>query len=107
MLGVLLHLAASKKNRLPGSEQRMELNTYESAASPQTFVTIPTMAASSTLRLVEDLVALRLSVIKHGYSFPDAACESPFARSVLTQIVDRGYALHGQDRSFAGALLPK
>ena len=79
----------------------MKLNTYASEVVRGCFVTLPSATAASTISLVDDLAALQLHLFKHAYSFPRESSGSPFIVSVLTQIVDRGYAVHGSaDASF-------
>lgn len=75
----------------------MKLNTYASEVLPRHFVTIPTATAISTICLVDGLRALRLRLFKRAYQIPARAHDSRFIVSMLTQIVDRGYALHGPD----------
>ena len=73
----------------------MKLNTYASEVLRGCFVTLPSAAAASTISLVDDLAALQLHLFRHAYSFPQESSGSPFIVSVLTQIVDKGYAVHG------------
>jgi hypothetical protein len=80
----------------------MHLNTYRSEAVPGIFVTLPS-TATSTIQIVDDLAALRLNLVKRGYEFSDEMARRPFVVSVLTQIVDHGYAMHGPDPAFEGA----
>ena len=75
----------------------MKLNTYASETFPGRFVTIPTAKALSTISLVDGLGALRLHLFKRAYQIPARSRNAAFMVSVLTQIVDRGYALHGPD----------
>jgi len=85
----------------------MKLNTYASRVVPERFVTIPTAKAAATISLVDDLGALRLHLFKRAYRFPGRSRGAPFTVSVLTQIVDRGYALHGPDALCAPARKPR
>ena len=73
----------------------MKLNTYASEAVPGHFVTIPTAKAVATISLVDGLGALRLHLFKRAYTFPARSSNAAFMVSILTQIVDQGYALHG------------
>jgi hypothetical protein len=83
----------------------MRLNTYASEVVPGCFVTVPSAAATSTISLVDDLGALQLNLVRHAYRFPPEPCDSPVIVSVLTQIVDKGYAVHGPNAFCApGAL---
>jgi hypothetical protein len=79
----------------------MKLNTYASEAVPGCFVTIPSATAASTLSVVEGLGALQLNLFRLAYRLPAEPYDSPFTVSVLTQIVDKGYAVHGPDASCA------
>jgi len=81
----------------------MKLNTYACGVVPGRFVTIPTAQAASTISLVDSLGAMRLHLLKRAYRFPVRSSDSAFIVSVLTQIVDRGYALHGPDSLCAPA----
>jgi hypothetical protein len=81
----------------------MKLNTYASEVVPGCFVTVPSARAASTLSLVDGLGSLRLNLFRHAYRFPPEPCDSPFIVSVLTQIVDKGYAVHGPDALCAPA----
>jgi hypothetical protein len=73
----------------------MRLNTYASEVKPGWFVTVPSATATTTISLVDDLSALRLKLFRHAYRLPEGPCDSPFVVSVFTQIVDKGYAVHG------------
>jgi hypothetical protein len=84
----------------------MKLNTYASEAVPGCFVTIPSATATSTISLIDGLVALRLNLFRLAYRLPAEPYDSPFTVSVLTQIVDKGYAVHGPDASCAPAAAP-
>jgi hypothetical protein len=75
----------------------MKLDTYASQVVPGCLVTVPSATAKSTLCLVDGLGALRLNLLRHAYRFPPERLDSPFIVSVLTQIVDQGYAVHGPD----------
>lgn len=75
----------------------MKLNTYASEVIPGHFVTIPTAQAVATISLVDGLGALRLHLFKRAYRFPARSRNAAFMISILTQIVDQGYALHGPD----------
>jgi hypothetical protein len=77
-----------------------KLDTYESEVVPGVFITVPSATAASTIAVVEGLDALRLHLCKHAYRVPEELCDAPFVVSVLTQIVDKGYALHGRDEAF-------
>jgi len=75
----------------------MKLNTYKSEVSPGCFVTIPAATAASTIAMVDELAALHLHLARHAYAIPPEASDSESVVSILTQIVDRGYALHTAD----------
>jgi hypothetical protein len=81
----------------------MRLNTYASKVMPGCFVTVPSATATSTISLVDGLGALQLNLFRHAYRLPSEPCDSPFIVSVLTQIVDKGYAVHGPDALCAPA----
>lgn len=75
----------------------MRLNTYQSAVDAGVFVTIPTAAARATLHLVDGLQDLQLHLVRRAYQFPDAVAQSPFVVSILTQVIDEGYAMHADE----------
>jgi hypothetical protein len=84
----------------------MHLKTYQSKAIEGIFVTLPSSAANATISLLDELGALHLDPVSRDYEFPDPLSRRPFVVSVLTQIVDKGYAMHGMDQTLAaiGAL---
>ena len=81
----------------------MKLNTYASRVVPGCLVTVPSATAAATISMVDSLRALRLDLFRQAYVLPAGPSDSPLAVSVLTQIVDRGYAVHGPDALFEPA----
>ena len=75
----------------------MKLDTYASRALSGVFVTLPSITAKSTIGLVDELSALALKRVRRGYRLSGDSRGSVFATMVLSQIVDRGYALHGPE----------
>jgi hypothetical protein len=78
----------------------MNLDTYESAAVRDVFVTIPSAEARMTIAMVDKLAALRLRLVRSSYTL---ACNAPacaFRDLVLTDIAACGYAVHGFDIAF-------
>jgi len=73
----------------------MNLDTYRSALIDGVFVTLPSTSARSTIDLVDELSALRLDPVRRDYEFSERDRREPFARFVLTEIVLKGYAMHG------------
>jgi hypothetical protein len=86
-------------NQSPDGDS-VKLDTYACRAEPGVFVTLPSATAKSTIALVDDLSARALRPVRLRYHLPADSCDQPFAVTVLTQIVDRGYALHGPNASF-------
>lgn len=82
----------------------MRLNTYESRALPDVFVTMPSAEASSILALVDRLRHLGLELVRDGYTPAQGGPECSFAALIATQIADHGYAVHGFDLAFAEGL---
>jgi hypothetical protein len=78
----------------------VKLDTYASRAESGVFVTLPSATAKSTIALVDELSAHALRPVRLRYCLPADSCDQPFAVTVLSQIVDRGYALHGPNPSF-------
>ena len=75
----------------------MKLDTYASRAASGVFVTLPSVTAKSTIGLVDELSALALKRVRHEYHLSGDSCGSALAMAILSQIVDRGYALHGRE----------
>ena len=78
----------------------MNLDTYESAAVPDVFVTVPSAEAGTTIAMVDMLVALRLSLVRPHYKLVSDARMDAFRELVLTEIAACGYAVHGFDVAF-------
>jgi hypothetical protein len=78
----------------------MNLDTYQSAVVSGMFVTLPSAEAVATIAIVDQLSVLRLNPVRCSYRFPDWSQESPFVEFVLSEIAERGFALHRFDRSF-------
>jgi hypothetical protein len=78
----------------------MNLDTYESAAIPDVFVTIPSAEASAVIATVDKLRALKLHVVRHGYALRSDSRNAAFVEWVNTQIGASGYAVHGFDLGF-------
>jgi hypothetical protein len=75
----------------------MNLDTYESGAIPDVFVTIPSAGAAATIASVKKLAALRLRLVRARYTLRSNAANAAFVKFVGTQIASSGYALHGFD----------
>jgi hypothetical protein len=78
----------------------MKLDTFESDAIPDVFVTLPSAEARTTIIAVEKLAALRLRVVRPGYTVRSGTGHAAFVDLICTQIADSGYALHGFDLAF-------
>jgi hypothetical protein len=78
----------------------MQIDTFESAVTPGLFVTMPSATSCATRQIIEKFAAMKLGDYRLHYEFPDASCGMPFATSVMTKIVDEGYAMHGMDNAF-------
>jgi len=79
----------------------MRVDTYGSALVDGVFVTLPSVSSRATIGLLDELSALALEPVRRDYELSEDDRDSPFARFVLTEIVLRGYATHGSNRSFA------
>ena len=75
----------------------MNLDTYRSSLVDDLFVTMPSASGRATIQLVDELSVLALTPVRREYEIPEDARYEPFARYVLTEIVDKGYATHGAD----------
>jgi hypothetical protein len=82
----------------------VKLDTYASRAESGVFVTLPSATAKSTIGLVDELSALALKRVRRGYDLSGDSCESALAIAVLSQIVDRGYAVHGRKLAAIAAI---
>lgn len=78
------------------------LNTYQSEALPHVFVTIPAAEAEATLAMVDHLRWMRLKLVRRRYR----PTGGDFLARVSTQILARGYALHGFERAAHGDRAP-
>jgi hypothetical protein len=78
----------------------MNVDTYESDAIPDVFVTLPTAEASAVIATVDKLRALRLHVVRHGYALRPDSRNAAFVEWINTQIAASGYAVHGFDLGF-------
>jgi hypothetical protein len=85
----------------------MNLDTYESAAIPDVFVTMPSAEARTTIATVQKLAALRLHLIRHGYTLRCDLRNRAFAELISTQIATSGYAVHGFDLGFEERTRPR
>ena len=85
----------------------MDMDTYRSTAVAGVFVTFQSVAAATTIPLIDELVALRLGPFRHRYAFTEAAQDSEFAAFVLSQIILKGYAVHGLDPAFEQRRTPR
>jgi hypothetical protein len=85
----------------------MNLDTYESAAIPDVFVTIPSAEARTTIATVDKLGALRLHLVRHGYRLRSDLRNRAFVDLVSTEIALRGYAVHGFDVGFEQRASPR
>jgi hypothetical protein len=75
----------------------MNLDTYESGAIPDVFVTIPSVGALATIASTRKLAALRLRLVRSRYSLASSAGNAAFAKFVGAEIASSGYAMHGFD----------
>jgi hypothetical protein len=79
---------------------RVTLNTYESRAIADVFVTLRAVEAEATLATVDVLGALRLERYRAGYETVPPPPHEVFFRMVTSEITARGFALHGFDLAF-------
>jgi len=75
----------------------MHLNTYESAASPGVFVTLPSSEAPFVIAMVDTLAALQLRLFRGNYTISGQPADRDFLELVTLRIADDGYAVHGFD----------
>jgi len=75
----------------------MRLNTYESRAIPDVFVTLPRTEARSLIAMVDKLTALRLRLFRGDYTISEESDDLHFLELVTTRIAEDGYVLHGFD----------
>jgi len=78
----------------------MNMDTYESAAIPDVFVTCPSAEARATLMAVDKLAALRLRLVRPGYTLDSDAGNKAFVEFVCAEIALSGYAVHGFNVAF-------
>jgi len=81
----------------------MNLDTYESAAVLDVFVTLPTAEARTMIAVVDKLAALKLRLVRSSYTIAPDASAGAFRELVLTEIATCGYAVHGFDIAFSAA----
>jgi hypothetical protein len=81
----------------------MDMDTYQSTVAPGVFVTLRSVAAATTIPLLDELVALRLDPFRCHYAFGEEARDREFVTFVLTEIILKGYAVHGLDPAFSDA----
>jgi hypothetical protein len=81
----------------------MEMDTYRSTIDTGVFVTLQSVAAATTIPLLDELVALRLDPFRCHYAFGEETRDRAFVTFVLTEIIRQGYAVHGLDPAFSGA----
>ena len=75
----------------------MNLDTYESGALANVFVTLPSREAACTIDAVDELGALDLRLLRGGYTLADEPGNLDFRAFVLERIAAIGYAIHGYD----------
>jgi hypothetical protein len=80
----------------------MNLDTYESAALLDVFVTLPSAEARTMIAMVDKLAALELRLVRSSYTLASDA-SGAFRELVLTGIATCGYAVHGFDLAFSAA----
>jgi hypothetical protein len=85
----------------------MDMDTYQSTTVAGVFVTLRSVAAAATIPLLDELVALRLDPFRRNYAFGEEARDREFVAFVLTQIVLKGYAVHGLDPAFEQRRTPR
>ena len=78
----------------------MNLDTYQSAAIPDVFVTVPSAEARALLVAVDKLVALRLRLVRPCYRLFSDAGNGAFMEFVSAEIALSGYAVHGFNVAF-------
>jgi len=78
----------------------MNVDTYESAAIPDIFVTVPSVEARTTLVAVDRLAALRLHLVRPRYTLLSEGGNTAFVEFVSAEIALSGYALHGFNVAF-------
>jgi hypothetical protein len=79
---------------------RVMLNTYESRAIADVFVTLRAVEAAGALATVDILGALQLEGYRPGYEAVPPPPHEMFFRMVTSEITERGFALHGFDVAF-------
>lgn len=75
----------------------MNLDTYRSTTIDGVFVTLPSNEGRAIIGMVDELAMLGLDPVRLEYEVSDAGGRAGFARFVLTEIVCKGYATHGED----------
>jgi hypothetical protein len=96
---------AKGEQALPKAQ--MDMDTYLSTAVAGVFVTLRSEAAAATIPLLDELVALRLDPFRRNFAFGEEARDREFVAFVLTQIVLKGYAVHGLDPAFEQRRSPR
>jgi hypothetical protein len=85
----------------------MDIDTYESTAVAGVFVTLQSVAAATMIPLIDELVALRLDPFRRHYTFAEEEQDREFVALVLSQIILKGYAVHGLDAAFEQRRTPR
>ena len=85
----------------------MQLNTYQSAADPEVYVTLPSVEAAAIFAIVQELAPMHLAPIRCGYTLSDTLCDTTFKELVTFEIAANGYAVHGRDAAFAQRAEPR
>ena len=85
----------------------MNLDTYQSAAIPDVFVTCPSVEARWTIASVDKLSALRLELVRPRYTLSSTTHNTAFVEFVNAEIALSGYAVHGFDLAFEQWLRPR
>jgi hypothetical protein len=75
----------------------MNLDTYRSTKIAGVFVTLPSNEGRAIIGLVDELAMLSLDPVRLEYEVSESGGHADFARFVLTEIVSKGYATHGED----------
>lgn len=79
---------------------RVTLDTYQSRAIADVFVTVRAVEARCVVACAGLLGPLRLEGYRRGYEIATLPCHDDFFRRVAADITARGFALHGFDVAF-------
>jgi hypothetical protein len=93
--------------RDPIERRQASLDTYESRAIADVFVTVRTVEAQAALATVDLLGALRLEHYRSAYQAAPPPPHQVFFSNVASEIVERGFALHGFDLAFERRRQPR